>query len=71
MRFKVGHVEAGQLETLAERVGDAVLLFAEDFRHDQDVVEEKDFALVESGPFASSGVGHFVESTVADETPMG
>jgi hypothetical protein len=71
MRLKVGHVEAGQLETLSERIGDAIFLLAEDFGDDENVVEEEDFALVEAGPFPSPGVGHFVEAAIADEPSVG
>lgn len=70
MGFEVGHVEAGQLEALAERIGDAVLLFAEDLGDDENVVEEEHLALVQSGPLPPAGVGHFVEAAIADEAAV-
>ena len=70
MRLEVGHVEASQLETLAERIGDAILLFAEDFGDDENVVKEENFPLMKSCPLPTTGVGYFVESAVANESPV-
>ena len=70
MRLEVGHIEAGQLETLTERIGDAILLFTEDFGDNQNVIEEENFTLMKSGSFPTPSIGHFVEATVADESTM-
>jgi hypothetical protein len=70
MRFEVGNVKSSQLEALAKRVSDSVLLFAKDLGHDENVVEEKYFALVESRSLSPTSIGHLVESAVADESPV-
>ena len=58
------------MEALAERVGDARLLLAEDLGHDQDVVEEEHFPLVQTGSLTPGSVRNLVQPAVTHQSSV-
>ena len=59
-----------QREALPERVSDAVLLLAENLRHDEEIVEEEYFSLVYTRPLLLVDVWDLVQSTIANQSSM-
>ena len=70
MRLEIGDVKSSQSETLAERISNGILLLAKDLCNDENVIEEENLALMKSRSFATPSISHFIETTIADETPV-
>lgn len=62
--------QALERETLTECVSYWILLFAQYFCDDKQVIEQKHFSLVHSRSLLFVHIGDFIKSTVADKAAM-